>query len=151
MSDDQNFNLLPIDVIKLMVGLYYTPIIESLIDGEKDEYKQFTMVFTYPSHTIKIQIPMPCISICGRSGLCYESKNYDAFWYILKANDFSQEEKSELSENELKIKLTPDNISIINENTTINLPNTEIVRDQILDVLYYYIEYLDHKTHMHGF
>ena len=141
MSEDQNFNLLPIDVIKLMVEVYYTPIIETLILDNK-----FFMILTYPSHTIKINIPKPNISQC-RSGICYETKNFDAFWFKLKANDFYPlEGKNDLNEDELKIKLTPKNISIINENTTIDLPNTEIVRTQILNVIYYYIEYLDDEN-----
>jgi len=119
-----------------MVEIYYTPIIETLILNKK-----FYMILTYPSHTIKINIPKPNISQC-RGGICYETKNFDAFWYKLKAN----EGKNDLDEDELKIKLTSKNINIINENTIIDLPNTELVRNQILDVIYYYVEYLDDEN-----
>ena len=148
MSEGQNFNLLPIDVIKLMVDVYYTPIIETLIiddDNNKYSNKKFYMILTYPSHTIKIHIPRPCISQKSRGGLCYESKNITAFWHKLN-NYHTQEGNNQLNEDEIKIKLTSKNICIISEHTTIDLPNTEIIRGQILDVIYYYIEYLDNEN-----
>jgi hypothetical protein len=146
MSEDQIFNLLSIDVIKLIVDLYYIPIIKTFIIEDENSNKKFYMGLTYPSYTIKINIPKPNVSQC-RGRICYETKNFDAFWFKLKANEvYILEGENELNEDEIKIKLTSKNIRIINENTTIDLPNTDLIRDQILDVIYYYIEYLDNEN-----
>src|SRR5437867_4150520 len=74
-------NLLPIDVLKLIADIYYTPIITSF-----EEDHRFYCLLTYPSHTIKLLIP-PCDYRLGKSFCrCYKYEEVETFIECLNQN-----------------------------------------------------------------
>ena len=145
--------LLPIDVLKLIANIYYTPMITSI-----EEDHRFYLLFTYPSHTIKLRIP-PCDYRLGKSySRCYLYEEVEVFIECLKQNING---KIHMTEHfDLEIILNKDNINIIHKddiditskNVQIDLKihNTENSREQFSNALFLYIEYMifyDHESY----
>lgn len=134
----ESFNLLPIDVIKLITDVYYTPIISSL-----EEENKFYLNFEYPSHSIKLQMSRPDFRYGKGLRKIYLTEGIKTF-----INALNQNVESELCTNEpfnLKITLNPDYIYIIHEevNMKIQISNTDLCRDQLRDAMIKYWNYVD--------
>jgi hypothetical protein len=138
-------NLLPIDVLKLITDIYYTPIITSF-----EEEHRFYCVFTYPSHTIKLRIP-PCDYRLGKSfSKCYLYEEVEVFIECLKQNINGKIHMTEYID--LQINLDKDYINIIYKDdinilyksiqTDIKICNTENSREQLASALFPYIDYM---------
>lgn len=132
-----NMDLLPTDIMKLVIDIYYTPIIKSKILDDT-----FFIILNYPSHKIKLKIHKPGISMFNRGGIGYDYKDIIIFL------DKMHQENCELEFDSITINVKDLHLYIINENTTIKLSNTENVRNQLNDVLDSYIEYL-REENMH--
>jgi len=146
-------NLLPIDVLKLITDVYYTPIITSF-----EEEHRFYCVFTYPSHTIKLRIP-PCNYRLGKSmSRCYLYEEVEVFIECLKQNIDGKIHMTEYFD--LQIILDKDYIHIIhkdeinishkNVQIDIKIRNTENSREQFASALFPYIDYMvfyDHECY----
>lgn len=146
-------NLLPIDVLKLISDIYYTPIITSI-----EEEHRFYFLFTYPSHTIKLRIP-PCDYLLGKSySKCYLYEEIEIFIECLKQNiddkiHFTEYFNLQIILNEDYIKIIhKDDINISNNNIRmeIKINNTENSREQLSSALFSYIDYMifyDHERY----
>ena len=138
-------NLLPIDVLKLIADVYYTPLITSF-----EEEHRFYCVFTYPSHTIKLRIP-PCDYRLGKSySRCYLYKEVETFIECLKQNIDGKIHMTDYFD--LQITVGKDYINIIQKDDVsfnhktnqmdIKICNTENSRCQLAEALIPYIEYM---------
>jgi len=146
-------NLLPLDVLKLIIDIYYTPLITSF-----EEEHRFYCLFTYPSHSIKLRIP-PCDYKLGKSySRCYLYEEMETFIEFLKQNVDGKIQMTEYID--LQLILDKDYIHIINKDdvnmthksiqTEIKICNTENSRGQLTNALLPYIDYMifyDHERY----
>lgn len=134
-----SFNLLPMDVIKLMTDIYYTP----LISYKKENL--FYLILTYPSHTIKLEIP-PYQYRYGKSfSRIYLIEEIIEFINCLQENKTS---KIHMVENGLTIILNNDIHIIYKEiNMNIQIKNTELIREQLITVFLEYMDYMYFYDH----
>ncbi len=123
-----------IDVIRIIVELYYTPILTSNIKDTK-----FYINFEYPFGNIKLQLP----HIANRFGKStrYLTEHIDTF---IKAIDNNIKGKLEMiNPFLLDINIDKNNINFNNEEIDINIKNTDKSRNQLINVMNEYLDYME--------
>jgi len=135
MSD---INLLPIDIMKLLIDIYYTPIINSFI-----EENIFYCLFTYPSHIIKLHIP-PCNYELGKSfARNYLYEDIEFFIEYLKQNVDGKIHMNQSFDFQIVLDkeyihiIRKDDINLVKKNDAINIKifNTKNSREQLINGL----------------
>ncbi len=136
LDGQQLFNLLPIDVVKLIADIYYTPIISSL-----EEDKKFYLILSYPSHTIKLQMSLPEFRYGKGLRKIYSTEEIELFIKSWDHNIIHMKEPFDL-----KITLDDDYISIIHEevNMEIKINNTEQSVSQLLNAMWQFVEFVQY-------
>jgi hypothetical protein len=133
-------NLLPIDVIKLIADVYYTPIISSF-----ESNKDFFITFQYPSNTVTLEIPRPNFTLGkGKGKICvieiHETDDIDLFIKCLNQNNSGK--LFVFYPFDLEIALDKNNIQFISENATLYIKNTESCRSQLVSAMIAFKDYL---------
>jgi hypothetical protein len=128
-------NTLPMDVIKLLIDYYYTPIITTVI-----EHFNFYLILTYPSFSTKLELSKP-FEHQYKGSQWYPVGSVEAFITSLLNN------KNAVYHTEnhfiVKISIINNYIKVEHSHTTVNINNTETVRLQLVEALKTYITYLD--------
>jgi hypothetical protein len=126
------------DVLPLIIGLYYTPIISSFEIDNK-----FYLVFTYPSNRIKFEMPR-CEYTYGRSF----TKHYKTDKIQTFIQDLWNDDYCELHFDDpvrLDIILYDDCIDITHKEVEMNIEivNTETSRGQLANELIKYENFMN--------
>jgi hypothetical protein len=127
----------PIDVIKLIVDIYYTP----KIDWFESDDKNFYITFTYPSNTITLQISRPDYRFGKGMRKWYITDNIKSFINYLNEN--KPNELLLINPFNLRITFDKDNIQFVIEHVDIDIKNTELCRKQLIDVMIAFKDYVE--------
>jgi hypothetical protein len=131
-------DILPMDVIQIMLNLYYTPQLKSI---ENDD--QFYLQIIYPQHQINMRVPPLSVSRYGKS----YRPIYDTQTIINVINQIDQNEETQLilkDPFDFNLTVNKNNVTILVNDIqmTITIKNTEAIRQQLLDVLSHYYEFM---------
>ena len=125
--------VLPMDILKLIADNYYTPIITN-----KTYNNKFYMIIIYPSNKIKLRLP------CDSDYIGYVYKYVEEFIKNLNMNKYSQ---LQLASN-FKINISQENIKIEHKKVEIKIQNSELIREQLIEALSFYLSYLADEDSM---
>jgi hypothetical protein len=131
---DNSFNLLPMDVIKLIIDEYYTPEVYSF-----EEENRFYVMFEYPWGETKLEMPLP-------KGSDFACILYEIFEVEMFIEDIKNNVPSKIcltTPEKLTITLDEFHICISREYFTVKIKNTQRFRKQFEDVMIEYVEYVD--------
>lgn len=131
-------DILPMDVIQIMLNLYYTPQLKSIEDDD-----QFYLQIIYPQHQINMRMPTLSVSRYGKSF----SPIYDTQSIINVINQIDQNEETQLilkDPFDFNLTVNKNNVIISCDDIqmTITIKNTEAIRQQLLNVLSHYYEFM---------
>jgi len=122
------------DVMKLVLDVYYTPIISTL----QTENNKFYLIFEYPSNTIKLQMSLPDYRYGKSFSKIYLTDNIYTFIENLTQN--INDELVLTDPFDLKFIINQNDIHVESENINFTIKNTESFRQQLIDAT---IEYYD--------
>ena len=131
-------DILPMDVIQIMINLYYTPQLKSIEDDN-----QFYLQMIYPQHQINMRVPLLSVSRYGRS----YRPIYDTDSIINIINQIDQNEETQLllkDPFDFNLTVNKNNVIISCDDIqmTITIKNTETIRQQLINVLSHYYEFM---------
>lgn len=131
------------DVMSLIAGVYYTPLVSS-VEEREGWVEKFYLIFTYPSHKVKLRMPLPDYEY-GKSMIkYYKTDKINTFIESLWDNEPYE---LHLTNNfDLKLTITETHIDIIHVDDEIEfiINNTELFRNQLADELLKFAEFVSY-------
>lgn len=139
-----NFNLLPIDVINMIIDIYYTPIIKSFEQYISFYRSDFYLEFFYPTHHFKIKMSLPHTK-SSKGSTWYVTDQINEFIGALEDNENYTLYLTHPSD--LDFILDENYIHVINEDVHMKIKNTEKLRNELVYVIYQYKEFVESQCY----